>query len=236
MIDFFDRHQKVILQLSAGKDSAAVLWLLRPYWDLLDVVWCNQGRPYPETEKYMLSIAEMVPNFKMIMGNSPLWIKKNGHPVDILPMESTSIGQKFTRQDNPKLSFYWDCCNANMWYPMEQFVKQEGYTGVIRGQRNDEFLQGVVRDGSVIDGIEYSLPIANWTAEQVLEYLGDMVPASYKRGLTSSLDCMNCTAYLRETAGRLSDLEQINKDVYEEVKSVHLYLKKKCNEYSSLLK
>ena len=115
MIDFFDRHQKVMLSFSAGKDSAAVLWLLRPYWELLDVVWCNQGNPYPETEEYMLSIAEMVPNFKMIMGNSPLWIKQNGYPVDILPMESTPVGLTFTRQNNPKLSFYWDCCNANIF-------------------------------------------------------------------------------------------------------------------------
>ena len=232
--DFFSRHSKIMMQFSAGKDSAACLWMLEPFWDRIDFVWVNQGNPYPETEQYMLGIAETVPHFKMIMGNSKEWIKQNGHPVDVMPIESTPAGHILGRNEM-KLSWFYECCGANCWQPMIDIINQNGYTGIIRGQRDTDFLQGPRRSGEIFEGIEYLFPIKSWTTKQVFDYLGDRVPPSYLRGHESSLDCMNCTAYLRETQGRLADLKNINTETYEEVKKVHLYLRKKCDEYSSLL-
>jgi hypothetical protein len=64
------------------------------------------------------------------------------------------------------------------------------------------------------------LPLYEWSDQQVFDYLGDDVPPSYKRGLHTSLDCINCTAYLAENHGRIAELREAHPDVYAEVEPV----------------
>jgi phosphoadenosine phosphosulfate reductase len=225
-----------MLQLSPGKDSAACLWLLEQWWGQLTVVWCNAGNPYDETMKYMHEIAQLVPNFVMVKGNQPEWVKRHGYPVDILPFEATELGSAITRTSEPRLQPFWQCCSANMWQPLNNYVRSEGFTAVIRGQKTSDGLQGPISSGDVIDGVEYVFPIARWSDADVHAFLGPRIPASYTRGLTSSLDCKDCTAYLRETKGRVRDLERIDRDAASRVTAVHLYLTKKCREYGELLR
>lgn len=234
--EFFSRHERAALQFSSGKDSAAVLWLLEPYWDQVDVVWMNPGNPYPETLEYMQEISEIVPRFICVMGNQPQDIKKNGWPADIVPMESTEIGMVFKSEKTLRLRPFWECCSNNMWRPLEQFVKGSQYTGVIRGQKLADSLKGPTHSGTIHDGVEYFFPIDNWTDEQVFDFLGDRVPPSYKRGLKSSLDCMNCTAYMQENPGRIADLEKINKQAWEQVSYVHMHLVDSLARHSESLR
>ena len=222
--EFFSRHERIVLELSGGKDSAAVLWLLEPYWGKLDVLWCNPGNPYPETLAYMHKIASIVPRFFTILGDQPRNVTKNGWPVDILPAETSDTAMHAYGVARPKLQSFWDCCSDNMWRPMDNWVKLGKYTAIIRGQKLSDTLKNFVLSGDIVDGVEYLHPIENWVDENVLEFLGDQVPDSYKRGLKSSLDCMNCTAYTAENAGRISDLALIDKTAYTEVTAVHLYL------------
>jgi 3'-phosphoadenosine 5'-phosphosulfate sulfotransferase (PAPS reductase)/FAD synthetase len=229
--EFFNRHQKVVLQLSAGKDSAACLWLLRPWWDRLYVVWCNQGNPYPETLAYMEYIAGIVPNFFVVRGNQPVWIKQNGYPVDVLPLESTAIGKIIASEGGPTLQPYWSCCGANSWQPMEEFLSVIGATGVIRGQKSCDELKSPESLGAQKDGIEYFFPVEDWSDQDVIHYVGSKLPDSYKRGLTKSFDCMNCTAFMKDSKGRLADLYNINREAYDEVSAVHGYLKDKLKAH-----
>lgn len=233
--EFFARHEKVILQFSAGKDSAACLWLLQPWWNKLVVVWCNQGNPYPETIAYMEKIKGLVPHFEIVQGEQKTWVRERGYPVDIIPLLNTDYGRAIAVQDNLKLQPFWECCSHNFWEPMAKFVEEKGFTGVIRGQRLEEALKSPVRSGNVIEGVEYFFPLETWTEGEVLEYLGDRVPDSYKRGLKSSLDCINCTAYLKESSGRLEDLKETSPAVYENVKAVHGYLNYELQSYIKLL-
>jgi len=233
--EFFDRHEKVVLQFSAGKDSAACLLLLRPWWDKLMVVWCNQGNPYPETLAYMENVAEFVPNFTVIYGGQPAWIKQNGYPVDVLPLESTQVGKIIASEKGPTLQPFWSCCHANSWQPMEDFLAAYGATGVVRGQKLVDGLKTQEASGAVANGIEYLFPIESWSDDQVYDYVGSRIPASYKRGIKTSLDCMNCTAYMKENAGRLVDLVKIDASAYEEVTSVHKYLKEKLTSHLTAL-
>jgi len=222
---FFSRHQRVMLQFSAGKDSAAVLWSLRPYWDRIDVVWCNPGAPYPETLIYMQQIEKLVPRFICVLGDQPNDISANGWPVDIVPMESTRIGMIASDKQGILLRPFWECCNNNFWKPMADLVIQGGYTGVIRGQKDADKLKSPVRSGHVVDGVEYLYPIESWTDLDVFEFLGEeRLPASYKRGLASSLDCINCTAYTIDNPGKAADLVGISGQALSEVSAVHSYL------------
>jgi len=222
---FFARHKRIAFQFSAGKDSAAVLWLLEEYWAQMDIVWGNPGNPYPETLAYMEDIAKRVPRFFCVLGDQSNSIQRNGWPVDIVPMEATQIGMTLKGQSAIRLRPFWECCWENLWGPMQEFIKHGDYTAVIRGQKCIDRLKGPAASGTITDGIEYFHPIEDWTDEQVFTFLGESrLPASYKRGLRSSLDCKNCTAYTLENPGRLADLATLDPQAWQEVTTVHLRL------------
>ena len=223
-LDFFSTHDKVMLQFSAGKDSAACLWLLEEFWGQMDVVWVNPGNPYPETLRYMERISKLVPRFKVVLSKQPQDIAQHGWPVDVVPMEATQIGQEMTGETGPRLRPFWECCWNNMWQPMLEEVTRGGYDGIIRGQKLADSLKGPLRTGSQVDGVEYFHPLEDWTDEQVKKFLGDRLPDSYKRGLPSSLDCMDCTAYAKENAGRIADLEAIDETSWVKVTVIHKHL------------
>ena len=223
-LDFFSTHDKVMLQFSAGKDSAACLWLLEEFWGQMDVVWVNPGNPYPETLRYMERISKLVPRFKVVLSKQPQDIAQHGWPVDVVPMEATQIGQEMTGETGPRLRPFWECCWNNMWGPMLEEVTRGGYDGIIRGQKLADSLKGPLRTGSQVDGVEYFHPLEDWTDEQVKKFLGDRLPDSYKRGLPSSLDCMDCTAYAKENAGRIADLEAIDETSWVKVTVIHKHL------------
>lgn len=221
---FFARHLKVALEFSPGKDSAACLWLLEPYWDRLVVLWANPGNPYPETLEYMQGIREMVPHFIEVRGRQPEWIQEFGYPTDILPVMASPFTHIPGNQQNLKLQPFMACCMANMWQPMAEWVTANEVTGVIRGQKRCDGLRSPLANGATVNGVEYFFPIEVWDNARVMDYLGERVPASYKRGLLSSLDCMNCTAYVAQNPGRVADLELIYPPAAAEVKKVYSHI------------
>lgn len=234
---FFSRHQRIAFQFSAGKDSAAVLWLLRRYWDKLDVIWCNPGKPYPETLEYMGKISKLVPRFFVVNGQQPAYIADKGWPVDILPIECSAVGQQLSKPQPFTLQLASDCCWANMWRPMQEFINRWDYSAVIRGQKQSDTLKGPLTSGVVVEGIEYFYPIEDWSDEDVFRFLGeDRLPPSYKRGLRSSLDCINCPAYTSENPGRIQDLQAIDPVAWRQVTTVHLHLVERLREHSEYIR
>lgn len=234
--DFFSRHERVMLQFSAGKDSAACLYLLEPFWERLTVSWMNPGNQTKEVAAYMQRIKALVPHFQEIKGNQPEWIKIHGYPVDVLPFESTDLGRIADSSSTRRFSSTKDCCAANMWIPMAEAIISGDYTGVIRGQKQCDHLKGPVRSGDVYNGVEYFFPIDDWTDEQVFEFLGPNVPASYQRGLQSSIDCRNCTAYAKEHQGLWEDLQETEPEAAAEIKAVYQDLSSQLENYIAILK
>lgn len=234
MEDFFARHEKVALSFSAGKDSAACLYLLRPWWDQLTVVWACPGDPFTETLEYMYRIEKMVPHFKMVLGDQRYFAQNYGLAVDAVPFEATEVGAFASKVPAPRLALSADCCGANLWTPLHQHLKDNGYTGVIRGQKRSDRLQGVP-DGTKADGVEYFLPIADWTDEDVVVYLGDRIPPSYTRGAKSSLDCRTCLAYGAENPGRMDYLKQHEPEAYDRLNPVAIWLKQTLIQHANNL-
>lgn len=227
--EFFSRHERIVLQFSAGKDSAACLWLLKPYWDRITLLWANGGNPYPETVTYIDHIWGLVPHFVELVGEQPGWVIKHGMPVDILPISGSSFSNLMHDRAVPKLQAFNQCCSHNLWEPMAKYFYENGITGVIRGQKDCDSLKPPFRSGDKFGNIEFLHPIEDWTTSDVMEYLGDRVPDSYKRGLPSSLDCMNCTAYAGENVGRVKDLELIYPPAAAQIRSIHSFLREELS-------
>lgn len=210
MNTLFDRHQRIVLQFSGGKDSLATLAWCRPYWDRLIVLWLNTGAALPETIQQMAAIRTLVPHFREVRSNQPAQLERHGYPADLLPSSHTELGCLADGVRHPLLQPYFQCCHDNLWLPLHQATFDLGATLIIRGQRQEETKKAPLRSGDVIDGIEYFFPLEDWSGAQVRAYLAQQeiaLPPHYA-AFDSSLDCWSCTAYLGENIGKLGYLEQ----------------------------
>ena len=212
-------HEKIVLQFSGGKDALACLYLMRPHWDRIIVAWVNTGDAFPETIEQMAAIKSLVPNFVEVKSDQPGQTAENGLPVDLVPVWHTPIGRRCRTGSSERAQSPFDCCYANIWKPLDEFVRAVGATLVIRGQRAEERVKAPIRSGHIEDGIEYLFPIEDWTQADVLAYLvaNDVVLPRYYTYVNSSLDCQHCTAYLFENRGKFDFIEQYHPALHDEL-------------------
>lgn len=204
------RKRKAALQFSGGKDSLACLYMLKPFWHQIDVVWLNTGAALPETLEQMVKIRAMVPRFVEIRSDQPADIARNGMPVDVLPVSCTSEHRLVSVGDAPLMRPFLDCCRNNLWLPMLHAM--QGYDLIIRGQKNCDAKKAPIKSGDVENGVEYYFPLEEWTEEEVLGYLADNdieLPPTYQY-FKSSPDCWSCTAYLSENKGKREYLRRFH--------------------------
>ena len=205
---------KTCLQFSGGKDSLACLYMMREHWDDLIVAWLNTGAAYPEMIEYMAMWKERLPNFVEIKSDQPRNIAEFGWPADVVPINSTSLGQTATGNTGPLIQPYLSCCAVNVWVPLHQAMLNMGIECVIKGQRLEDGRKSIVRSGDTVDGIRFWHPIENWTTEQVFDYLDEMqadLPPGYYLGEKTGRDCWDCTAYLDENKVRIENLPEERK-------------------------
>jgi len=219
MQDFFDRHEKVALMFSGGKDSIACLHLIKNYLDKTTVVWVNTGASFPEIEALMEETRQQVPHFLEIKTNQPESIKSKGYPVDVVPVNYTVLGQSVTSIKDFKVRSYFECCAENFWLPCDAEVRKLGITGVIRGQRQSEGHRAPIKSGYVENGIEYNFPIETWSDSEVIDYLKskDVVIDERLSMSHSSLDCWNCTAYMAESKDRFNYIKKHHPAKYQSI-------------------
>lgn len=219
MKDVIDRHERIALQFSGGKDSLACLHLMRPYWDKLTVYWLNSGDPFPEILEVAEKVEAMVPSFVRVDGRQPETIMQFGIPSDIVPVGSTPVGLVASGGNGVLIQDRYSCCWRSLMQPMHERMSEDGITLVIRGQKNADRLRAPIKSGQVVDGIEYLFPLEDWSDEQVMDFLrenGVEVPSFYDV-LRASPDCMTCSAYWEE--GRAAYLKERHPDAYEEYQS-----------------
>ena len=207
---------KAVLQFSGGKDSLACLYLLRPHWKRLTVAWVNTGAAYPETVALMDRVRAMVPDFLEVKSDQPSNIAKYGPPADIVPVPNSPEGRALTQSDAEPIQSHLQCCNANVWWPMQCAMQERGATLIIRGKKLADGRKSAVRSGEVRDGVRYWFPLEDWTEDDVRAYLIEQrveLPAHYAYTKTS-LDCWSCTAYTDENAGRIKYMRDYQPELW----------------------
>lgn len=221
-----------VLQFGGGKDSLACLYLLKKQWDEITVVWMNTGTAFPEVTELMDQIRSTVPHFHEVKADVLTDIGIHGHPVDVLPIQSSNWGKLTTPDDGPLLRSYMDCCHNNFWTPLHRACMEMGATTIIRGQRVSEYYKSPVRHGDVINGITFEMPLEGWSEQDVFSFLsnaGVPIPKYYEYTNTS-LDCWNCTAYLDAKRGQLNYMREHHPEKYAIVRAdlrrIHASVKK----------
>lgn len=226
---------------SGGKDSLACLHLIKDYLDKTVVVWVNTGANFPEIEQMMREVKSIVTNFHEIKTDQPASIKSKGYPVDVVPVNYTTLGQSVTSIKDFKVRSYFECCSENFWIPCDAEMRKLGVTGVIRGQRNSEGHRAPIKSGHIENGIEYLLPIEDWKDSEVIDYLRskDVVIDERLSMAHSSLDCWNCTAFMAESSERFKYIKKHHPSKYESiveiVKKIDNVLTAEASVYKGLI-
>lgn len=164
---------RTALQFSGGKDSLALLFHVRALWDFIDVVHVDSGDLPPDMKELIRDIEHLIPNFIRIQADSIGYRERHGVPDgDTWPQ----------------------CCNANIWRPMMDYLNLSGHRQVLRGTKAcDPHVHGVF-PGDVADGILFTFPLWHWSDADVDRYLGDLLPGAYQNGAVGMPDCYTCQA------------------------------------------
>lgn len=215
-MEALDRHDRIVLQFSGGKDSIATLLLCEPWWHKILVAFANRGAEFPETLEVIRWARSLPIRFMEVSAgiDHERAMREHGYPVDMVPLKQVPEIAYLSGQPEPalKMQSFMACCSRMFWEPMDSFVRESGATLVVRGQRNDEAMKAAVRSGDTLDGIEYLFPVEQWSEKEVEAFIRDRrapVPDHY-RYTRKSLDCWPCTAYLHESRDQLAYLREFH--------------------------
>jgi len=191
---------KVALQFSGGRDSLALLLYMQPEWNSLTVYHTSTGDDFPETIALCEKVRKVVPHFEYIQGDSPGVRGRYGPPSDLLIPGAAEwpFPEKHFKDYVPMQDRNW-CCYRSLMEPMHQRMIDDGITVILRGQRSSDMAQGILKSGTIYDGVQLLYPIHSWTDDQVDDFIlerGWRPPPFYAEGCKDTPNCMTCTAWL----------------------------------------
>ena len=184
------------MQFSGGKDSLAVLHLMRGKFDTDTTVYFGDtGIAYPHMVEFIQrTCAELGLSLKLVAPPVPIgqFHAARGLPSDIVPIEATMDMQAYLRAPRGTLlQSGLTCCSAMLWRPLQEAMVADGIKTVYRGSKKCDGHVGV-GDGFVdSNGIVYRSPIWDWSDAEVFSYLKDEgveLPRHYA-AVNGSFDC-----------------------------------------------
>lgn len=206
LADIFDRHERVFLAFSGGKDSLALAHLCEPWRDCLTLLWTNTGHMAPHMVEFVrghrdrFDLIELSPDRPMF----EQW-RDFGTPADVIPIEHL-VGIDWRA---PRLQPWTACCGANRLQPVVTFAERlDGSCALLFGQRQRDLGGTVAGLSSVLpDRIEVALPLWEWSTPDVLAYVAEhgITLAPHHGECPTSLECVVCPANLSLEKLRLLD-------------------------------
>lgn len=240
MKDFFDRHEKVGLLFSGGKDSLTCLYKCKPYWDKLVVLWANTGKNFPEVVEFIEQVRKMVPHFLEVKSDQDGFVKTFGYPAEVVTARFTPEGLPYnTRKPRQQVVNKYQCCAYNLWRPIEEAMVKSGCTGFVKGQRGDDPCNDSWVDKFELQGrqCEMFYPCRDLKESDCLEYLKSQGVDLSERFFIgrSSLDCWDCTGYWEYLPKRLAYMKKHHPEKHEYVVRVLKNIKADVEDDISLL-
>ncbi|SEP41470.1 phosphoadenosine phosphosulfate reductase [Rhodospirillales bacterium URHD0017] len=209
-----DRHQRAALQFSGGKDSLALVYLLRPQWSRLTLYHVDAGDLLPEVREIVDMVEAMVPHFRRIETNSAKWMAEVGLPSDLVPTSSTPAGLSIGASQQ-RIVDRLDCCAVNIMLPMHYRMIEDGVPLVIRGTKRADLARLPAESGDTSLGYELWLPLQEWSHDEVFEYLRSVdapICRVYEHRVNAP-ECATCPAWWSE--GRAGYLKKHHPALFE---------------------
>ena len=171
-------QSKIVLQFSGGKDSLALLYLLKSHLGRLTVFHCDAGDLLPEIQRLVSVVEAKVPNFMRVKTDAPAWIAEHGLPSDLVPIRCHPGAANVYREAGHPIVPITDCCAANRWHPMDKALREMAPSLVIHGQRRtdlfcwDKATRDTTDKGPL--GWQTWAPIAEWSDGDVMDFLREV--------------------------------------------------------------
>lgn len=184
------------LQFSGGKDSLALLYMLRPQLHDVPVYWLNAGDTPPETLAVIDQVREWIPHFHEVKSDVKSWRDTHGYPSDIVTARNHPLGLAYGLSPL-KLTPRFDCCFNNLMLPLHKRMIDDKVDAVIRGTKRCD--TGSIPVQGQTPFYEVLLPLADWSHEKVFDYLlqvdapRNSIYEHFKGA--SSPECLGCTAW-----------------------------------------
>ena len=213
-----DQHQRVALHFSGGKDSLAVAYLLKPYWDRLTFYHVDSGDLLPEVREIVDGIAREVPNFRRIQRDVLGWHAENGLPSDLVPTVNTPFGRMLGFAKRPVIDRFF-CCWSNIMAPMRDAMRADEMTLAIRGTKRADMPTLPHEGGDTGDGYDLWLPLLEWSDDDVFAYLAEVgapICRVYEHKAQSP-ECATCPAWWNE--GRAAYLKKHHAGLFAEYRT-----------------
>jgi 3'-phosphoadenosine 5'-phosphosulfate sulfotransferase (PAPS reductase)/FAD synthetase len=194
-----DRHEKIALCFSGGKDSRACVEMFKHQLDKITIYNMDTGDLLPEMQESIARVEAIAPNFVRVKRDVTAWIEEHGLPSDLIPYTAHPVGQLMGDHKHPLISRY-DCCFANLMWPLYERIKADGNTLMIRGTKRIDMRRLPAESGEIVDGVEMYLPLQDWTNEQVFAFLElnkVPLPRIYDY-VVNSPECARCSAWWGE--------------------------------------
>jgi 3'-phosphoadenosine 5'-phosphosulfate sulfotransferase (PAPS reductase)/FAD synthetase len=208
-----DRHGRGALHFSGGKDSLALVYLLRPHWHCLTLYHVDTGDLLPEVREIVDMVEAMVPDFRRIATDARGWTEAVGLPSDLVPTTSTPIGLSIGASTR-RIVDRFDCCAVNLMVPMHRRMIEDGVPLVIRGTKRVDLARLPHEGGESGVGYELWLPLLDWSHADVFTYLatvGAPICRVYEHKVNAP-ECATCPAWWSE--GRAAYLRKHHPDLY----------------------
>ncbi len=209
-----DRHGRGALHFSGGKDSLALVYLLRPQWDKLTLYHVDTGDLLPEVRDLVDMVEAMVPAFVRIETDAKAWTAAAGLPSDLVPTTSTPMGLAIGASKR-RIVDRFECCAANLMAPMHYRMLKDGVPLVIRGTKRADLKRLPHEGGDTSAGYELWLPLLDWSHDNVFAYLrevGAPICRVYEHKVNAP-ECATCSAWWSE--GRAEYLKKYHPDLFE---------------------
>ena len=189
----FERHDRVFLGFSGGKESIVLARMLEPWRARVTLLWVNTGHMAAHMVEFVRGYRE---RFELIELASPSLVEHwqaLGPPVDVAPAAS------FEGTRLPRFQTFHQCCFAIRQAPINAFLREQpGRTCFVNGQRRDDH-------GATFGGLrlglpastELVMPLAAWSEADVyadIERHGLTLPPQYAEGYPDSIECTVCPA------------------------------------------
>ena len=192
-------HERVALQFSGGKDSLALAYLLRPYWDRIAFYHVDTGDLLPEMVEIVRGVEAIVPDFRRIETNPRAWSGVYGEPSDLVATANTPAGVLVGWSER-RVVDRLTCCSANIMRPMHDAMIRDGVTLVIRGTKAADLPRLPADDGDTSMGYRLWLPLRDWSHADVMAYLREQnapICRVYDT-MVNAPECATCPAWWSE--------------------------------------
>lgn len=209
-LDFsvLERHERIALLFSGGKDSLCLWHLLAPWHHRLTVYHLDTGDKLAETQRVVDQYrARTLGRWVDVRSDSRAWRAQHGLPADVVPVHSTPQGMALGDGGSRLIASRLDCCAANRTLPMAGRLLADGVTLMLCGTRREDSGYGSVVAGAspgphpnslmVGQGVGRHMILRNWTGEDVAAYLASLgvrLPAYYGGPSDHAPECASCPA------------------------------------------